>query len=241
MSRFIFNGHDSEDLGIMIRKPIVRPTWGNEYAEAALVGGLRKLMQKSNYYDNASLTIEAYVHEATQEKMRRIYSVLNGEGKLWISTAPEEYIDVIMSPLIPEAVALLSAELPINMTCLPFAYAVSPTELDLTEATDYMTVPNAGTMYSAPEIRFVPTAEQVTVNVNGKDFVVSGLAEQVSNQNTVVIDCDLEVVYYIQSNQKIDITYKSKYNFPLLHTGDNYIKHDGNISSMSVNVKERWL
>lgn len=241
MSRFIFNGHDSEDLGIMIRKPIVRPTWGNEYAEAALAGGLRKLMQKSNYYDNASLTIEAYVHEATQEKMRQIYSVLNGEGKLWISTAPEEYIDVIMSPLIPEAVALLSAELPINMTCLPFAYAVSPTELDLTAATDYMTVPNAGTMYSAPEIRFVPTAEQVTVNVNGKEFIVSGLSEQVSNQNTAVIDCDLEVVYYISGDQKIDITYKSKYNFPLLHTGDNYIKHDGNISSMSVNVKERWL
>lgn len=241
MSTFIFNGTSSDELGIMVRKPIVRPTWGNEYAEAALAGGLRKLMQKSNYYDNASLVIEAYVHEATQAKMRQIYSAFNGEGKLWISTAPDEYIDVIISPLIPETVALLSAELPINMTCLPFAYAVSPTELDLTSASSYMKVPNAGTMFSAPEIRFVPAAEQVNVDVNGAEFIVSGLLEQAANGFTVVIDCDLEVVYYISGDQKIDITYKSKNNFPLLHTGDNYIKHNGAVSSMTVTVNERWL
>ena len=70
---------------------------------------------------------------------------------------------------------------------------------------------------------------------------MSGLLEQAANGFTVVIDCDLEVVYYISGDQKIDITYKSKNNFPLLHTGDNYIKHNGAVSSMTVTVNERWL
>lgn len=246
MSSFTFKDISSEELGLIIKKPIIRPTWGNEYAEAALAGSLRKLMSKSAYYDNAELTIEAYVPGADQEKMRTIYSALTGEGRLVISTAPDEYIDAILRPLVPQPVALLSAELPITALCRPFAYSLNPTTLDLTDATSYQLVENAGTMYSEPDILFVPTSSEVTVDVNGKAFVVSGLAEQAAAEQTVVIDSGLEVVYYIDASvpseiKKVDITYKSKYDFPLLHTGDNYVKHDGNVSSMSVNLKERWL
>ena len=190
-------------------------------------------------YDHKEIPVVLGIKD--KSKLRALYSWLTTTGSLIFSTEQDKYYKVIKVEKTPERMSVRFGKVNISFTVEPFAYAISPTQINLTEATDYMTVPNAGTMYSAPEIRFVPTAEQVTVNVNGKEFIVSGLSEQVSGQNTVVIDCDLEVVYYIQSNQKIDITYKSKYNFPLLHTGDNYIKHDGSISSMSVNVKERWL
>lgn len=241
MSYFIFNETNSNDLGMIVRKPIIRPTWGNEYAEMALAGGTRKVMQQSKYYENSSITIDTYVHDASPEKIREIYSKLKGEGKLWISTAPDEILDAIMRPLVPEPVALLSAEIPINVTCLPFAYAVSPTSVVLTSATDYMEVVNAGTVFSAPEIRFVPTAATVTITTNGKDFEISALTEQVTNGYTVVVDSDLNVVYYLKNGQAIDITQKSKYDLPLLHTGQNYIKHNGNVGSMSINLRERWL
>lgn len=226
---------------MIVRKPIIRPTWGNEYAEMALAGGMRKVMQQSKYYENSSITIDTYVHDASPANIREIYSKLKGEGKLWISTAPDEILDVIVRPLVPEPVALLSTEIPITVTCLPFAYAVSPSNIDLTSATEYTEVTNSGTLFSAPEIRFIPTAETVVITVNGKDFEISGLTEQVSNGYTVVVDSDLNVVYYIKNGQAIDITQKSKYDLPLLHIEDNYIKHNGSVSSMSINVRERWL
>lgn len=238
MSYFLYNGVDSREFGILEGVPM--PPANDEIVMTVeTTGHTSDAYYTTGRYDHKEIPVVLGIKD--KSKLRALYSWLTTTGGLIFSTELDKYYKVIKVEKTPERISVRFGKVSITFTVEPFAYAVSPTELDLTEATDYMTVPNAGTMYSAPEIRFVPTTEQVTVNVNGKDFVVSGLAEQVSNQNTVVIDCDLEVVYYIQSNQKIDITYKSKYNFPLLHTGDNYIKHDGNISSMSVNVKERWL
>lgn len=238
MSYFLYNGVDSREFGILEGVPMP-PTNDEIVMTVETTGHTSDAYYTTGRYDHKEIPVVLGIKD--KSKLRALYSWLTTTGGLIFSTELDKYYKVIKVEKTPERISVRFGKVSITFTVEPFAYAVSPTELDLTEATDYMTVPNAGTMYSAPEIRFVPTAEQVTVNVNGKDFVVSGLAEQVSNQNTVAIDCDLEVVYYISGDQKIDITYKSKYNFPLLHTGDNYIKHDGNVSSMSVNVKERWL
>jgi len=238
MSYFLYNGIDSREFGILEGVPM--PPANDEIVKTVeTTGHTSDAYYTTGRYDHKEIPVVLGIKD--KSKLRALYSWLTTTGSLMFSTELDKYYKVIKVEKTPERMSVRFGKVSITFTVEPFAYAISPTQINLTEATDYMAVPNAGTMYSAPEIRFVPTAEQVTINVNGKDFVVSGLAEQVSNQNTVIIDCDLEVVYYIQSNQKIDITYKSKYNFPLLHTGDNYIKHDGNISSMAINVKERWL
>lgn len=238
MSYFLYNGVDSREFGILEGVPM--PPANDEIVKTVeTTGHTSDAYYTTGRYDYKEIPVVLGIKD--KSKLRALYSWLTTTGSLMFSTELDKYYKVIKVEKTPERMSVRFGKVSITFTVEPFAYAVSPTELNLTDATDYTTVPNTGTMYSAPEIRFVPTAEQVTVNVNGKEFIVSGLSEQVSGQNTVVIDCDLEVVYYIQSNQKIDITYKSKYNFPLLHTGDNYIKHDGSISSMSVNVKERWL
>lgn len=238
MSYFLYNGIDSREFGILEGVPM--PPANDEIVKTVeTTGHTSDAYYTTGRYDHKEIPVVLGIKD--KSKLRALYSWLTTTGSLMFSTELDKYYKVIKVEKTPERMSVRFGKVSITFTVEPFAYAISPTQINLTEATDYMTVPNVGTMYSAPEIRFVPTAEQVTINVNGKDFVVSGLAEQVSNQNTVIIDCDLEVVYYIQSNQKIDITYKSKYNFPLLHTGDNYIKHDGNISSMAINVKERWL
>lgn len=238
MSYFLYNGVDSREFGILEGVPMP-PTNDEIVKTVETTGRTSDAYYTTGRYDHKEIPVVLGIKD--KSKLRALYSWLTTTGSLIFSTEQDKYYKVIKVEKTPERMSVRFGKVNISFTVEPFAYAISPTQINLTEATDYMTVPNAGTMYSAPEIRFVPTAEQVTVNVNGKEFIVSGLSEQVSGQNTVVIDCDLEVVYYIQSNQKIDITYKSKYNFPLLHTGDNYIKHDGSISSMSVNVKERWL
>jgi predicted phage tail component-like protein len=238
MSYFLYNGVDSREFGILEGVPM--PPSNDEIVKTVETAGhTSDAYYTTGRYDYKGIPVVLGIKD--KSKLRALYSWLTTTGSLMFSTELDKYYKVIKVEKTPERMSVRFGKVSITFTVEPFAYSISPTQINLTGATDYMTVPNVGTMYSAPEIRFVPTAEQVTINVNGKDFIVSGLSEQASNQNTVVIDCDLEVVYYIQSNQKIDITYKSKYNFPLLHTGDNYIKHDGNISSMSVNVKERWL
>lgn len=238
MSYFLYNGVDSREFGILEGVPMP-PTNDEIVKTVETTGHTSDAYYTTGRYEHKEIPVVLGIKD--KSKLRALYSWLTTTGSLIFSTELDKYYKVFKVEKTPERMSVRFGKVSIAFTVEPFAYAISPTQINLTEATDYTTVPNTGTMYSAPEIRFVPTAEQVTVNVNGKDFIVSGLSEQVSNQNKVIIDCDLEVVYYIQSNQKIDITYKSKYNFPLLHTGENYIKHDGNISSMSVNVKERWL
>ena len=238
MSNFIFKGISSSLFGILESAPMP-PANDEIVTEVETAGHISNAYYLTGRYANREISVVLGIKD--KSKLRTLYSWLTGTGQLIFSSEPDKYYKVIRIEKTPERMSVRFGKVEVRFTVEPFAYAVSPTELDLTSASSYMKVPNAGTMFSAPEIRFVPTAEQVKVDVNGAEFIVSGLLEQAANSFTVVIDCDLEVVYYISGDQKIDITYKSKNNFPLLHTGDNYIKHDGNISSMSVNVKERWL
>lgn len=238
MSSFIFNGFNSEKLGLMVTKPIVRPSLAAMYSELTTAGGIRKVMQRMSTFDNASFTIETYMDDASPENIRKICKALNGSGKLVISTAPDEYLDVILDPIKPEPVALLAAEISISVTAYPFAYAVSPTEVDLTGATEYTAVENIGTVFSAPEIRLKGSGD-VTITVNGADFIIKIPSDL--NSKEIIIDCDSQVAYYTDGDNRIAITHRTYNNFPLLHEGTNYIKYTGTVSEMKCNVRERWL
>ncbi len=238
MSSFIFNGYSSEELGLIVTKPIIRPSWAAVYNELTAAGGIRKVIQRMNTFDNASFSIETYADDASQENIRRIFKALSGSGKLVVSTAPDEYLDVIVSPINPIPVALLAAEISISVTARPFAYAVSPTEVDLSGAADFMEVENRGTVFSAPEFRLKGSGD-VTINVNGAEFIIKIPSDPDSQE--IVIDCDSQVAYYMSGDSMISITHRTYNNFPLLHEGTNYIKYTGAVSALKCNVRERWL
>jgi len=244
MSSFIFNGTSSDDLGLIITAPIIRPTWGKEVSEVSRAGSARKIIQESKTFGNADFMINTVIAEATPKNVRNIFSKLSGFGKLLISTAPQEYLDVFIKPLVPEAVALTMAELPVNVTALPFAYAVDPTIVDITEASPYVAVENSGTVYSQPEIRFTKTDSSDTeINVNGKIFTVKNptKGEPIEAGYEIIIDCDVEVAYFVRNNgERVSINSDTYGDFPLLHTGTNYITHSGNLKSASIKVNERW-
>ncbi len=244
MSSFIFNGTSSDDLGLIITAPIIRPTWGKEVSEVSRAGSARKIIQESKTFGNADFMISTVIVEASPENVRNIFSKLSGFGKLLMSTAPQEYLDVFIKPLVPEAVALTMAELPVNVTALPFAYAVDPTIVDITEASPYVAVENSGTVYSQPEIRFTKADSSDTeINVNGKIFTVKNPAngEPIEAGYEIIIDCDVEVAYFVRSNgERVSINSNTYGDFPLLHTGTNYITHSGNLKNASIKVNERW-
>lgn len=237
MSSFIFNGHSSEELGLMVTQPIIRPSWAAEYNELTAAGGIRKVMQRMNTFGNASFSIETYLDDASQDNIRRIFGALSGSGKLVVSTAPDEYLDVIISPISPVPVAFLAAEISVQLTARPFAYAVSPTIIDLTGAASYVEIENKGTVFSAPEIRLKGSGD-VMINVNGAEFIIKIPSEL--NSKEIIIDCDSQVAYYMDGDSMISVTHRTYNNFPLLHEGKNYIKYTGDVAGLSINVRERW-
>lgn len=57
----------------------------------------------------------------------------------------------------------------------------------------------------------------------------------------LIIDCDVEVAYFVRSNgERVSINSDTYGDFPLLHTGTNYVTHSGDLESASIKVNERW-
>ena len=129
-----------------------------------------------------------------------------------------------------------TAELLINFRIMPFAYAVEPTDVQLTA--QLTLVPNVGTVFSAPEISFMATGETVTITVNGEKFIVTLTSAEQNKE--IIIDCEAEVTYYEENGQKVSINAQTKNDYPLLHTGNNYASISSNASWAYINVRERW-
>ena len=247
MSYFIFNDVSSLDLGIIVTEPVIRPTWGKEILEIETAGSAVKFMQEKSNYKNSEFVIKTAVSDddpiAVRNKIRSIYSVLNGFGKLWLSDSPEEYLNVIIQPIVPETKAFVLAEIPIYVTCQPFAYAVMPTVVEFSAET--VEVPNNGTVFSYPEIKFTPTSDDVTITINGVDFMIKDLSSVGDISligKEVTVDSENHVTYFIGSDGlKWAINDHTFNDYPRLHTGMNYISHNGNAQNAEINVRERFL
>ena len=169
MSYFKFNGIDSRDLGLIITQTPFRPSWAEQVEEINIPGRAEVIKNPNGTYDNQTLTINAVISDSS--KIRQIYSTLTGEGRLILSTNLNEYMNVRVEPLIPQGVALDMAELPITFDCYPFAYAVTPTEVNLSRV--YTEVNNTSSIYSAPifEIQITPNEQPILkgdVNFDGR-------------------------------------------------------------------------
>lgn len=166
---FIYNNYNSNDLGLILPDTTFRPSWAEAVDDIRIPGRASNIKQPTGNYDNQTLTVNAVISDTAN--INTIYAALSGQGRLILSTAPNEYINVRVLPLIPKGVALDMAELPIQFDCFPFAYALQPTEVALT--TTYQEVVNSSTVYSAPIIKIEcneisTTIRKGDVNFDGK-------------------------------------------------------------------------
>ncbi|MCM1133584.1 MAG: hypothetical protein NC340_08955 [Ruminococcus flavefaciens] len=235
MSYFIFNDYNSSD-DLIITSPVIRLSWSQEMSEFA-TGSTSKVIQFSRSYGNSPIEISAVIKNTSAERLRTLYSAVRGFGKLVISGNPDEYINAVASVLQPVATAMTMAEIDITFTLLPFAYALNPTIAELTG--DYTKIINGSTVFSAPEIRFTPTsAGAVVLDVNGALFIVE-VPENLANVE-IIVDCDAEVTYFQDGENKISINDITFGNYPLLTTGEVFVRCLGNVAKSSINVRERW-
>ena len=246
MSSFTFNGVSSDTLGLIITRPIVRPTWRPETEFTPIIGRPRKSPYTKSYYENVKMTVRAVITDTSQENIRDIYNVLRDYHRLFISTSPNEFLNAYCRLPVPEAQALNIAELPIEFECEPFAYkSVVPLRQDITAATNYTEIDNAGTVFSDPEIVFKPSKSATVFDCNAKTITVRTpqaiIDDNYSQDYSVHIDCDGELAYYVTpGDAKIGCTELTSGPFPRLHSGENYIKHDG-VNDAFIDYWERFF
>ncbi len=169
MSWFKFNGISSDELGLIITRTPLRPTWEEETEDISIPGRRAKIKRYTGLYDDKELNISAVISDTA--KIAEIYKTLRGEGELILSTSPNEVLKCHVAMLIPDAVALTMAELPITFICEPFARPTSSTVVEFIDT--YTPVNNPGTIYSEPVITLkIPPGETPVllgdVNFDGK-------------------------------------------------------------------------
>ena len=244
MSSFTFNGVSSDTLGLIITQPIVRPTWAPEVEFTPIPGRPRQSPYMQTWYQNSDLPIEAVIADASPANVRSIYNALKGYGVLSISTSPQEILYAYAHLPVPEAKALLMAELPIVFECEPFANSVTESTVDFSVANPYKRVDIEGTVFCDPQITFIPNAATTSVNVNGKVITVTTPTEIVNagypNTYSITLDCEGELAYYTRpGGDKVACTELTSGPVPRLHTADNYITHSGCASAI-MKYRERW-
>lgn len=242
MSHFIFNGVSSKDLGIIVTKPIIRPTWAPEVEYLSIIGRPRQLPIQKTWYPNKELTIEAALGDASPVMVRNVYEKLRGYGVLNISTAPNEYLNCYVDKLDPNGVALLMAEFPITFMVEPFAFSDTSTEYDIANAN--ITVPYGGTVFCDPQIVFVPAQSSTEISCNGVTITVVTPQEIIdSNYSTtysMTLDCEGELAYYTRpGGENVACTQLTTGQFPRLIKGNNYISAR-TVKSASMTIRERW-
>jgi phage-related protein len=88
------------------------------------------------------------------------------------------------------------------------------------------------------------TPEQNVIIYTNGEMLIIGLPNAVlSNGFTVYVDCGLYLIYYLDTEgNMVNIMNYSSLDLPLLHTGENYMRYQGQyVDSATVTINERWL
>ena len=236
MSYFIFNGIDSREYGILEAVPMP-PASRETVSEVDVEGRTKKPLIYTGVYEN--MPIPCVLGLKSKERIREIYRWLSGTGNLIFSEENDKLYHVRSISLAPERLSVRFGKVNVEFTVEPFAYAVNPTGQVITQ--DFEIIRNGGSIFAAPEIMLKPrSAGDISIDVNGASFVIKVPSELVGK--TVIVDCEVQVAYYLgDNNEKISITHMTYNDFPLLKTGENYIRYSGSASDVVCNVRERWL
>ena len=266
MSFFIFNDVSSVDLGLYIKNPIIRPTWSELYDTNSVPGRAVSHRRPTGNYSDATMSIDTFLMEdATPARMKEIYSKLNGEGIMVIGNdiadmddeekKPKEYLNVKLRTIVPQAVAMMAAEIPLTADVFPFAYAIEP---DITDFTNNIYVSdsqqNPTTIYNNESIFFEPVIEyvlatsedEVVIDVGGSWFHVKTpdvIKDAVDpSEYTIVIDSENRICYYIRPDGiKVSCTQNTSGTFPTIRVGASELMHTKTLLRAEINHRNRWL
>ena len=233
MAWFIYNGIDSRDMGVIVRRlpDLHRPKEDATYIKVPGRDG--RLRQKSGSVDTYQTTLAVNCHGRS---LAEIYEWLRGSGWLISSNEPDRKIDVdLYAQGSDDRLRLASGacwdDVTFSVNVQPYRYYTE--DVTETATASPAALNNPGTAHSRPRITIRGSGD-VTVTVGLAQMDFAGLTDG------VVVDCGLMQCLSLDGTQLLN-GLATMDEYPTLAPGLNYLTFTGNVSEITVEMRCRDL
>lgn len=228
MNKIIWRGVDSSTIeGLIICKlpPITKPKM--RVQETTIDGVDGSIIENLGYesYDKSLKIGLTYNFDVD-----KIIKYFTGDGQVVFSNEPNKYYIAKIINQIDYERLLRFKEATVKFRVQPFKYKLNESAITLTESG---TVTNVGLEYSKPILKITGSGT-VEVLVNGLAIFTYTFPE---NETEVIIDSEKEDAYLGTVLKNRTMTGE----FPRLLDGENTISWSGNVTSIVIEPRSRWL
>lgn len=216
-------------IHVLTQPVLTRPLERLTYTDVPGRNGALVTTEGTDVYDDILLTIECYVADTSQ--ISNINKWLKGSGTLKISTRLGGFYYARVNNQIEFEKVLRIREhrtFSIIFRCKPFWYATGTQDITITTSTTSVT--NPGSVYSEPRI---------TVYGSGEITLMVGqyITELTDVDESIVLDSELQEAYKGTDSKNSCVSG----DFPLLVPGSNAISWTGEVTSVVVTPRWRYL
>ena len=228
---FLWNGVDCRTYGIHVTEqpPVTIPLERSTQTNVPGRPGSLTQLEGEDVYDDMILTATCFISDPAQ--IPAIAAWLKGSGTVTFANRTGGYYKARIANQIPFEKVLRGnphCTFAVNFRCFPFWYQENVA--DVTISTSGGTITNPGSVYSEPLI---------TVNGSGDITLMIGttIVELTEISSSIVLDCALKEAY---KNTTLMNDYMSG-DFPVLKPGLNAISWSGNVTSVMISPRWRFL
>lgn len=228
---FVFDGIDSQDLGITLQAPISFSGSTPKFSTIKIPGRNGDLHFFENAYENDTGTATCFLLtknvDAALDQMKKWTFQDFSYKRLEVSNEPEVYRKAkLTSPIGTEIRVGLLAPFEILFNCMPGKYLKSGE--NIIEITKPGSIYNSW-MKSLPEIKIYGSG-QVNISINGISISISEINDY------IILDCDTQNAYKETENLNNKI---SAPIFPYFDSGENKINWSGSVSKIEI-IPKWW-
>lgn len=226
-----FNNKNSfDDFGLIIeRRPIV-PAPKRRINQIQVLGRNGSLTEDEGTYEDMEIPVNfAFVDkDNVYEKARLVKDWLVGSGDLVISddTGYIYKVKFVRTTDI-DRFMIIVGRFTATFVCEPFAYSTTQEIISITTPT---TIFNPGTYKSEPYIKVTGTGN-ITLTINGDVVILTAV------DGYIELDSSIGECY----KDNTPMNNKMSGEFPTLQPGQNEISWTGNVTSIDINPRWRWL
>lgn len=220
---FIWNGISSDDMGVKVM-PLPPISLSEENVTETEIEGRDGSLTEVNGYKTTTKEVEADYYG---DDPYSICNWLRGNGEIVFGNDENFYYKARISNQIPlEEILRNTHNFLINFRCQPFKYFING-KMKKTITVSGTVLNNFGNKEALP-ILTVYGSGNITVNINGRAFVLSNLT------NSITIISEIQEV----ADNKGDIM---EGDFPYFDIGKNIITWSGNVTKIEITPNWRCL
>ena len=228
---FIWNGVDCRTKGIHVSElpPITIPLERSKQTNVPGRPGSLTQLEGDDVYDDMILTATCFIADPAQIPV--IAAWLKGKGTVTFANRTGGHYNARIANQIPFEKVLRGnphCSFAVNFRCFPFWYKDNVSDVTIT--TSGSTITNPGSVYSEPLITLTGSGD-ITLMVGTTIVELTGIT------SGIVLDCALKEAYKgtaLMNNHMSG-------DFPILKPGLNAISWSGNVTSVVISPRWRYL